>query len=237
MKRSGLWCLYAVALLGLSGCNNPVFDDESVIGPDLGRDGPFNAAHEVVMTQGFTYHTEGMQEVERTRRITITHGAGADGGVLINVFTNTEKPFLAGVSYEAFTPIIAETNDDAKTYWLVGFNASRTPDRSTYMLLRYPKDVKIAPGLSSDAFEYVALECSDLLVARRPADYYKPKPENAPATPEPAPDPAPEAGPCEFNSHAEADKMTPQVLKRYDEIKHYDRAPSLNWQTLHVEVK
>jgi hypothetical protein len=237
MKRSVLWSLCAVALLALGGCNNAVFDDESVIGPDLGHRGPFEAAHEVVMTQNFTYHAEGLQGVERTRRITITPGAQADTGTLINVFTNTEKPFLAGVSYQAFTPIVAETNDAAKAYWLVGFNASRTPDRSTYMILRYPRDLKIAPGLSSDAFEYVTLACGDLTVARRPADYYKPKPQGVPETPEPAPDPAPEAGPCEFNSHAEAGKMTPLVLKRYDEIKHYDGAPSLNWQQVHVEVR
>jgi hypothetical protein len=236
MRRSVL-VFACAALLGLGGCNNAVFDDSSVIGPDLGHDGPFNAAHEVVMTQDFTYHAEGLQGVGRTRRIDITRGAQADTGSLINVFTNTEKPFQAGVSYQALTPIVAETNADAKAYWLIGFNSSRTPDRSTYMILRYPRDLTIAPGLSSDAFEYVSLACGDLHVARRPADYYKPKPEGAPAQPEPAPDPAPQAGPCEFDSPAETDTMAPLVLKRYDEIKHYDGAPSLNWQSVHVEVK
>ncbi len=235
MKRS-VWSVCAIALLVLGGCNKAVFNDESVIGPELGRDGPFTAAREVVMTQTFTYYGDGVPDSERTRRVTLTHGAQADTGELINVFTNTEKPFLAGVTYQAFTPIVAETNADANAYWLIGFNASRTPDRSTYIVLRFPKDVAIKPGLNSDAFEYVALSCGDLTVARRPADYYKPKPENAPATPEPALDPAPEAGPCEFNSHAEADRLTPLVLKRYDEIKHYDGAPSLNWQKVHVAV-
>lgn len=236
MKRSGLWSLGVLALVALCGCAKP-YENEAVIGPDLSHDGPFKAAHQVVLTQAFTYYATGFPEAARTRRITLTPGAQADTAELINVFTSTEKPFLAGVSYRTFTPIVAETNDTARTYWLVGFNATRTPDRSTYMVLRYPRILKIVPGLSSDAFEYASLECGDLTVARRPADYYKPRPEGAKAPDEPKPDPAPEAAPCEFNSVAEAEKMTLLALKRYDEIKHYDGAPSLDWQQVHIEVK
>ena len=83
-----------------------------------------------------------------------------------NVLSDT-KDYMAGVTYRPFTPIVAETNAERHDYWIVGMNASRTRDRSTYAILRFPHGLNLAPGLNSDAFDYVALDCSDLELARR----------------------------------------------------------------------
>ncbi len=208
---------------------------QSVIGVDLTHGGPFDAAATAQLGAPFSDGEASAQA--DLPHLTITRGAFEDSGVVENILDNTSKPFLAGISYLHFVPIVAETNKDAKTYWLVGVNMTRTPDRSLYIVLRYPKGLDIQPGLSSDDFEYAQLTCDDLAVARRPADYYAPQKEDAADKPEPTPDPAPEAGDCEFNSQAEAKTMTALVLKRYDQIKHFEDAPTKYWQAVHVEAK
>lgn len=223
--------LFALSALALAGCNpKSDFGDTSVIGPDLGHGGPFGAVHEIAMTDPH------QDKDDRTpMRMTIHRDDSEDTGQVVNMFSNTSKPFGAGITYYGFTPIIAETNAEAHTYWLLGINMTRTPDRSVYMVLRYPRGLEITPGLKSDAFEYLALNCYDLEVARHPAEYYKPLPEGQNRE-EPAPDPAPEAGDCEYNSLREAQSLTGLTLQKYDQIHHYEDAPKASWHALHVEA-
>lgn len=231
MKQRFTWLL-AFSLLALAGCEaRSEFGDQSVVGPDLGHSGPFDAAHDVTMVNP----DDDDSAPSGRRSVTIHRATPEDTGQVVNLFSNTSKPFLAGISYLGFTPIVAETNAQARTYWLVGFNLTRTPDRSVYMILRYPKNLDITPGLRSDAFEYLSLDCSDLSVARHPADYYAPLPDGK-TREEPAPDPAPEAGDCEFNSLREATTLAALTLRRYDQIKHENDAPQPTWHPLHVEV-
>ncbi|ESQ87081.1 hypothetical protein ABAC460_21160 [Asticcacaulis sp. AC460] len=219
-----------MAGLVLAGCNK-VFDDQSVVGPDLNGDGPFEGAAEVVMTEPFRIDGH-----DKTRHITVRPRAGEDAGTVVNLTSNTEKPFNAGVTWHSFTPIVAETNAEAHRYWLMGFNLTRTPDRAVYMIIRYPRDLGLKPGLSSDAFEYLSLDCGDLDVARHPVEHYAPLADGKERKETPL-DPAPEAGTCEFNSLAEAQKLTPLVLQRYDQVKHYEDAPTADWNRLKVEVR
>ncbi len=217
-----------IILLGLAGCDRKVFNDRSVVGPDLGGAGPFAAAHEIVLNESFSR--------DGARSIDIVHGGAADSATVVNFFSNTDKPYNAGVGYWGFTPVVAETNAGARAYWLMSFNLTRTPDRSVYLILRYPKGLAITSGLSSDDFEYMSVDCGDLDVARHPPDYYAPK-KDGETRPEPPLDPAPEAGDCEFNSQHEMQVLTPLVLKKYDQIKHYEDAPEAAWHKVHVEVK
>ena len=220
--------LSLVLLLSLAGCGRQVFNDRSVVGPDLGGAGPFGAAHEITLSETFSR--------DGARSLHILDGQNGDSATVVNFFSNTDKPYNAGVGYWGFTPVVAETNADAKSYWLAGFNLTRTPDRSVYLILRYPKGLVIAPGLSSDAFEYMSVDCGDLDVARHPPEYYAPKKESE-TRPEPPLDPAPEAGDCEFNSLHEAQVLTPLTLKKYDQIKRYEDAPQPSWHAIHIEVK
>ncbi|WP_443748346.1 hypothetical protein [Asticcacaulis solisilvae] len=224
----------AVAILmtfGLTACQKPAAGSDPVIGSDLGHDWPFGTAGFVRIAD----RPDGDDAV--VTRLDITRSAPEDHGLAVNIVSNTTKPFDAGVSYLRLRPIVAETNADARDYWLVGLNLSRTRDRSVYMLLRYPAALQLAPGIDSDAFEYAVLTCNDLDVARRPADYYAPRKESEPGRPEPKPDPAPEAGPCEFNSPREVAALAPLVLKRYDQIRHYEDAPTLHWLPAHAEIR
>jgi len=219
-------------IAALAGCEARPTLYDTVLGIDLGHHGPFDSARQVTLSE---ISTE--KDSPSLPRLEITRGESEDSGVVENILSNSTKPLLAGVSYSSFKPIIAETNAEARDYWLVGLNMTRTPDRSVYILLRYPHGLDIRPGLSSDAFEYLTLECDKLDVARHPVKYYAPRVEGTPPPPEPKLEPEPEAGACEFNSLAEAARMTPLVLKRYDQIKRYESAPTLSWTTLHVEVK
>ena len=216
----------------LTGCEAKPAIYDSVLGVDLGHSGPFDSAQQVTLSEIATE-----KDGPALPRLEIRRGESEDSGTVENILSNSTKPLLAGVSYSHFVPIIAETNAEARDYWLIGLNMTRTPDRSVYILLRYPHGLDIHPGLSSDVFEYLALECDKLDVARHPAKYYAPRKEGDPETPEPKLEPVPEAGACEFNSLAEAAKMTPLVLKRYDQVKRYEGAPALSWTPLHIEVK
>jgi len=227
------------ALLALSfsvcGCTAKSAHDDSVVGPDLGHDGPFAAAHDIVLTGMAPTATDGPPPV----RIAIVRGDHEDVATLEHVISDT-KPYLAGVTYRAFTPIIAETNADQKAYWIVGLNLTRTPDRSVYTVLRYPHDLRIEPGLTSDAFEYLSLDCADLDLARQ-SQYEVETTDNTGkgskrAVPLEAAPPA-EAGTCEYNSLKEAMAVTPAVFRNYDRLKNEIDAPRLIWHSLHVEVR
>ena len=231
-----VWALTGLVMAGaLAGCTKRAAWDETVVGPDLDTDGPWGSAADVIIDGPARGGGKDM-------RITITRRPGAPGlalddARLENVLSDT-KDYMAGVTYRAFTPVIAETNAERRDYWIVGMNASRTKDRSVYTLLRFPHDLKIAPGLSSDAFDYVALDCSDLNLARSGSyvsEDSNGKPVGKPVKLEQAP--PPEAGDCEFNSLKEAMAVTPAVLRDYDLIKNEADAPHLSWQSVHVEVK
>ena len=222
----------------LSGCSKPSAYrfNTYVVGPDLGRGGPFTGASEVHIGAPEA-DPSASSSASSAPYLDITPNAAGDTGRMARIVASTDKPFDAGVSYYRFTPVVAETNAEAHTYWLVGLNLSRTPDRSTYIVLRYPANLAIQPGLSSDAFDYIALTCADLDVARQPAASFAPRKDGEAQASDAPPDPKPEAGDCEFNSRAEMARLTPLILKRYDQIKHYDNAPTLSWQSVHVDVK
>ena len=240
MKVVSLVAFLAFLPAVLSGCSKPASDrfNTYIVGPDLNPAGPFAGTGIVHIgappTDGNSASSSASDDLPY---LDITPNVTGDTGRLARIVVSTDKPFDAGVSYYRFMPVVAETNADARTYWLVGLNLSRTPDRSTYIVLRYPAGLAIHPGLSSDTFEYAALTCIDLDVARRSAASFAPHKDGEAQTSDASPDPKPEAGDCEFNSRAEMAKLTPLILKRYDQIKHYDDAPTLDWQAVHVDVK
>ncbi len=229
--------LFPLALLGLllfsaTACQKPgATAIDPVIGTDLGHDWPFGAAQSVRLAD----KVDGDGEV--VTRLDITRAEGEDRGLAVNIVSNTTKPFDAGISYLHLKPIVAETNAEMHDYWLVGLNMTRTKNRSVYILLRYPSTLAVAPGQDSEAFEYSLLTCADLEVARRPTAYYAPLKAGESARPEPKPNPAPEAGPCEFNSPREVAVLAPLVLRHYDQIKHFENAPSQLWIPAHVEIR
>ncbi len=230
MRRLGTIAILVLTGATLAGCGKRAAWDNSVVGPDLGRNGPWGQAHGVVITGPARGGGQDMH-------ITITRGAGYDDARMEHVLSDT-KDYMAGVTYRPFTPVIAETLAERRDYWIVAMNASRTRDRSTYMVLRFPHGLKVEPGLTSDAFDYVGLDCSDLDLARR--DSYVSEDSNGKAIGQPIrlqPAPPAEMGDCEFNSLKEAMAVTPAVLRNYDLIKNEADAPHLGWQSVHVEVK
>ena len=230
MRRLKVIGILALAGLVLAGCGKRAAWDSSVVGPDLDRDGPWGKAAGVVITGP-------ARGGGRDMRITITRGQGEDDARMENVLSDT-KDYMAGVTYRPFKPVVAETNAERRDYWIVAMNATRTKDRSTYTILRYPHGLAIAPGTSSDAFDYVALDCGDLDMARK--DSYSAEDSNGKAVGQPIklePAPPPEMGACEYNSLKEAMAVTPAVLRNYDLIKNETDAPHLRWQSVHVEVK
>lgn len=226
--------------LAAAGCSKKAatsaFED-GVVGPDLDKTGPFASAQQVVLAQPPFSGPDAAETNAHLMRITIARQPDEDVATLEHVISDT-KTYLAGVTYKPFLPIIAETNVEQKDYWIVGLNASRTPDRSLYTVLRFPHGLKIEPGLSSDAFEYLTLDCADLDMARRDsftATGADGKPAGQPIALKPAP--RAEAGTCEFNSLAEVLAVTPAVFGNYDRVKHAPDAPQPVWNTLHVEVR
>lgn len=230
MRGLGTLTILALTGLALAGCGKRAAWDSSIVGPDLDRDGPWGAAKSVVITGPARGGGQDM-------RITILRGAGYDDARMEHVLSDT-KDYMAGVTYHPFKPIVAETNAERRDYWIVAMNATRTKDRSTYTVLRFPHGLTIAPGLTSDAFDYISLDCSDLELARR--DSYTIEDSNGKAVGQPIrldPAPPPEMGDCEYNSLKEAMAVTPAVLRNYDLIKNEADAPRLRWQSVHVEVK
>lgn len=216
--------LVLLTFLALGACSRQVFNDHSVVGPDLPRGDPFGG-HAAVLTQNWS----------RDGARSIRFAPGQDATV-VNFFSNTAKPYNAGVGAWSFTPIVPETNAEAHHYWLLSFNLTRTADRSNYLILRYPASLELKPGTSSDAFEYLSLDCGDLDVARRKPESYASVKEGE-SKPDLPLDIQPEAGDCEFNSLHEAQVLAPLVLKKYDLIKRYDDAPTADWRQVRVVVE
>ena len=229
------------AVSGLSACSpkgshGADFTD-AVVGPDLGKAGPFAQAHEVLLDQPSPASGSSAPDAEPLMHIDIVPSPAGDSATLVHVVSDT-KPYLAGGTYHAFLPIVAETNARQKDYWIVGLNLTRTPDRSIYTVLRFPHGQSFAPGTSSDTVEYLQLACGDLDMARS-ASYQASddngKPKGAPVTLDAAP--PPEAGACEYNSLKEALAVTPAALRNYDRIRNVPDAPALEWRPLHMTVK
>ena len=250
MDLYGRLCLILAAGICLAACTPKASDTVagySVIGPDLGKDGPFQAAHEISLVEVSPVEagssasvTSSSEPAPDTRmRMDIVRNPNENVATLTHVISDTQT-YLAGVTYQRFVPIVAETNAEAKDYWIVGLNLTRTPDRSIYTVLRYPHGLTIAPGMVSEAFEYLSLSCSDLDLARQ--DHFaiettdkagKTQTRTVPL--EVAP-PA-ENGDCEYNSRGEALRITPAIFKTYDKLKNEADAPHLSWRPLHVEVR
>ncbi len=65
------------------------------------------------------------------------------------------KSFDAGITWIP----VANPGDSSHDYWLAGINIFRTADRSAYLLMRYPRGLKIARPMKSDAFETMMITC------------------------------------------------------------------------------
>ena len=217
-------CALALAALSAAGCSKPapgITEDSGwsslVVGPDLESTGPFGN-HPVTLAA-----PDDLSPI----RIDIRPGA-TEEATLTHLISDT-KPYLAGVTWHAFTPIVAETNAMRMDYWIVGLNLSRTPDRSVYSVIRYPHSMDLtAPGAR---VEYAVLSCDDLAFARKTSFETGAKTS---VTLDPAP--APEAGDCEFNSLKEAYAVTAKILSAYDRVRHTKDAPALTWETLKVTL-
>ena len=251
MNFYGRLSLILAATIYLSACTPKSADvsvaSYSVIGPDLGKDGPFAAVHDITLIETIPAAAEGSDSAissseaapDTRMRMDIVRNPNEDVATLTHVISDTQT-YLAGVTYQRFIPIVAETNAEAKDYWIVALNLTRTPDRSIYTIVRYPHGLAIAPGMASDAFEYLSLSCSDLDLARQ--DHYdidttdKAGKTQTRTVPLEAAPPA-ENGACEYNSHAEALRITPAIFKTYDKLKNEDTAPRLTWRPLHVEAR
>ncbi|ADU13426.1 hypothetical protein [Asticcacaulis excentricus] len=226
--------LLAVILgLGLGACTKPgeeaaVSMGDAVVGPDMDKTGPFENFERLTLA---AVPTEDTPPDSKLMRIEVKKGSGEDIATLYNLLSD-HKPYLAGVTYHPFTPVVAETNADRKDYWIVGLNLSRTPDRSVYSILRFPHGSAFTRGQTVQV-EYLNLGCFDLSIARTPVSAYDP----ANAEPTFEPEFAAEADQCEFNSLTEAYAVTPLVLRKYDQIKHFPDAPKPNWLPLTVTVE
>ncbi len=226
-----IWCAIVALAVGIGGCEKaPSVWDRVVVGPDLDTPGPFVAAHNLTITGDEIAIPAA--DPPKTMRIELTRGLNGDSANLIGVLSDS-KSYLAGVTYHAFVPVIAEINAQRFDYWSVGFNLTRTPDRSIYALMRFPHGTAFAPGSQPDGVEYALLSCDDLDFARR-SQYPDDGPDSDRVKLDPAP--AAEAGDCEFNSRHEADTVTPVILRNYDRVKHLKDAPALAWQSVTVSV-
>ncbi|MFT3995919.1 MAG: hypothetical protein QM667_00810 [Asticcacaulis sp.] len=208
----------------------------------MDKTGPFKTFQRITFA---AVRAEDTPADSKLMRIELQKGSGEDVATLYNLLSDS-KSYLAGVTYHPFTPVIAETNAERKDYWLVGLNLSRTPDRSVYSIIRFPHGSTFTAGQSVKV-DYLSLGCGDLDVARHPASYYEPQPIDSAQgvsssasediDPLELPEFKPEAGACEFNSLAEAYRLTPQILRRYDQIKHFEGAPTPDWLPLTVTVE
>ncbi|MFT4090032.1 MAG: hypothetical protein QM645_04820 [Asticcacaulis sp.] len=209
-------------LLSLTACAKPVYSDK-VVGPDMAPEGPFGDFNQVRLTPP-------NDPSGKALHIQITKSPQEDVATLTRVLSET-KPYLAGVTYHPFIPIVAETNADRKDYWIVGLNLTRTPDRSIYTVIRFPHGLEMEKGVVH-TIEYKELSCDDLEIARLPVKAHDP----ANASKTYAAEFEPEAGSCEFNSLTEAYKVTPLIFKKYDQIKSFKDAPAPDWQPLEMII-
>ena len=243
--RRFMLILFATSLVA---CQKPLASSsQDVIGPDLDHGGgPFAAMHRIVITipeapeslsSAVTASSPSdlSQKQNNIPKMTITRGESEDVARLDHVLSDT-KSYLAGVTWKPVKPIVAETNEQARTYWLLGLNLSRTPDRSVYFLLRYPHELEMKTKKKIDRAEYVQLSCFDLSVARTDPNYYRPR-HNDKDIPLPPPSPRPEAGDCEFASLIEAQTVSLLVLNHYDQIRHFKDAPQLDWKPIGIETQ
>lgn len=240
MKR----LIIVASLLALTACTKPAEEasmERSVVGPDMEKAGPFGNVRHITFA---AVRTEDTPADSYLMRIELIKGNGEDVATLYNLLSDS-KPYLAGVTYHAFIPIIAETNAKRHDYWIVGMNLSRTPDRSVYSVIRFARGATFTPGQTVNV-DYLSLDCHDLEIARHPVSYFEPQPVNTGAEssasasediePLELPDFKPEAGECEFNSLTEAYRLTPEILRRYDQIKHFEDAPTPHWLPLVATV-
>ena len=222
--KSASFCLIVLATAAIGACMKPApgtsTSEESiwsklVVGPDLEAKGPFGNHPVTLQPDGDI----------SSMRIDLRPGASEEA-TLTHVISDT-KPYLAGVTWRAFTPIVAETNATRMDYWIVGMNLSRTPDRSVYSVMRYPHSADLtAPGAH---VEYALLSCDALAFARQ-ASFETTRKTSISLDPAPAP----EAGDCEFNSLKEAYAVAAKVLNAYDRVHREKDAPALDWQALKV---
>ncbi|MDC7682424.1 hypothetical protein PQU92_04005 [Asticcacaulis sp. BYS171W] len=240
MKR----LIIVASLLALTACTKPAQEaamDRSIVGPDMEKAGPFGNFRRITFA---AVRAEDTPADSQLMRIELVKGRGEEVATLYNLLSDS-KPYLAGVTYHAFVPVIAETNAERQDYWIVGMNLSRTPDRSVYSVIRFTHGANFTPGQTVKV-DYLSLDCDDLEIARRPVAYFAPEPpEGADASasagedaaPAELPEFKPEAGECEFNSLTEAYRVTAEVLRRYDQIKHFEDVPTPRWLPLVATIE
>lgn len=141
MKFLKLLMGLAIPIL-LSGCN------ALAVGPELENSpSPFGKFKTVVLSG---------QSLSYPFKVTITHSEQKDHALIARGDLAT-VPYDADITYQRFTPIIAETNAQRYEYWLIGFNVYKTQNRSNYMIMRYPYDLN---SLDTGIVEVVPVTCN-----------------------------------------------------------------------------
>ena len=132
----------AFLALSLSGCSL------AAMGPDL-------AKRPTPLIDRGAIH---IAEREKPADITITADPGGDRATVIFGPLGTE-PYEGDLTFQAFSPVLAETIADRHDYWLVAANLSQTKDRSFYAILRYPHGKPLRPHSVRKDFELRLLTC------------------------------------------------------------------------------
>jgi len=137
-----LFPLLGFLVLGLSGCSL------AAMGPDL-------AKRPTPLVERGT-----IRIVEADQPIDITIKADPDGDRATVIFGPLGKaPYQGDLTFQAFSPLVAETIADRHDYWLVAANLSQTRDRSFYAILRYPYGKPLLPHSVRKDFELRLMSC------------------------------------------------------------------------------
>ncbi|ESQ83487.1 hypothetical protein AEAC466_12490 [Asticcacaulis sp. AC466] len=133
--------IMAFLVTGLGGCGG------MPIGPDLARPpSPFGDTPIIRLVS--TSPDDNAPPIE------IFHGNAADIAVLPNTPVSPEKSLDALITWQAFDGGVA----DGQAYWLVGANVFRTPDRSSYAVLRFPSSARFTSKSTTHA-DLMVLSC------------------------------------------------------------------------------
>jgi hypothetical protein len=129
-------------VFSLSGCNL------AAMGPDLAK------RPTPLIDRGIIRITEPDQAID----VTVTADPGGDRATVVFAPLGKE-PYQGDLTFQAFSPRVAETIADRHDYWLVAANLSQTRDRSFYAILRYPHGKPLQPHSVRKDFELRLLTC------------------------------------------------------------------------------
>lgn len=149
MNRLFPLCTLGFIVLTLSGCSL------AAMGPDLSK-------RPTPLTDRGTVR---IVEVDKAIDATITTDPRGDRATVIFAPLG-KQPYQGDLTFQPFSPLIAETIADRHDYWLVAANLSQTRDRSFYAILRYPQGKPLRPHSTRMDFELRLLTCN---AAEKPA--------------------------------------------------------------------